>query len=167
MAESRAHSHVSWTRVLGRTAWPLGLLALLVFRERVIGLLEVPGVPPILAVAVLAVGLPVARRSRRPRLLYLGVFGSALVLMCFWLRPTVNVLAWPPWLLPVVTAALVVFILPESRTFHDPEWFRIGVFMIAGSVATFWPVQSWIAGLELGYREYNVFLHGLSIFFWV
>ena len=28
-------------------------------------------------------------------------------------------------------------------------------------------MQSWIAGLELGYQEYNVFLHGLSIFFWV
>jgi hypothetical protein len=166
MAELRMKGHVSWPRTLRRLVWPLGLLVILVFRERVMALLEVPAMPPILAAGILAVGLPAARRSRRPRLSFLGVIGSALVLLCFWLTPTTNVLAWPLWVLPLVIAALVLFILPEARTFHDPEWFRIGSLMIAGSVASFWPVQVWIAGLELGYREYNVFLHGLSIFFW-
>jgi hypothetical protein len=166
MAELRIKSHVPWARTLRRLVWPLGLLAILVFRERVMSLLKVPGVPPILAAAILVVGLPAARRSRRPRLSFLFVIGSALVLLCFWLTPTPNVLAWPLWVLPLVIAALVVFILPEARTFHDPEWFRTGVLMIAGSVASFWPVQVWIAGLELGFREYNIILHGLTMFFW-
>jgi len=161
-----AESGVSWARTLRRLVWPLGLLVILVFRERVMAMLKVPGVPAILAAAILLVGLPMAWRSRRPRISFLGVIGSALILVIFWLRPTANVLAWPLWVLPLVIAALVVFILPEARTFHDPEWFRLGVLMIAGSVASFWPLQVWIAGLELGYREYNVFLHALSIFFW-
>lgn len=161
-----AESGVSWARTLRRLVWPLGLLAILVFRERVMALLKVPGVPPVLAAVILVIGLPLAWRSRRPRLSFLAVIGSALVFLCFWLNPTANVLAWPLWVLPLVIAALVVVILPEARTFHDPEWFRIGVLMIAGSVASFWPVQVWIAGLELGFREYNIILHGLTMFFW-
>jgi len=57
MAAPRATGHVSWARTFGRLVWPLGLLAILVFRERAIALLEVPGVPPILAAAILVVGL--------------------------------------------------------------------------------------------------------------
>ena len=104
MAAPRATGHVSWARTFGRLVWPLGLLAILVFRERAIALLEVPGVPPILAAAILVVGLPMAWRSRRPRISFLGVIGSVLILVAFWLRPT-DLFPWPPWLLPVVTAA--------------------------------------------------------------
>lgn len=161
-----AESGVSWARTLRRLVWPLGLLAILVFRERVMALLELPGAPPVLAAVILVVGLPLAWRSRRPRLSFLAVIGSALVLLCFWLNLTPNVLTWPLWVLPLGITALVLFILPEARTFHDPEWFCIGVLMIAGSVASFWPVQVWIAGLELGFREYNIVLHGLTMFFW-
>jgi hypothetical protein len=48
-----------------RLVWPLSLLAILMFRERALALLSVPGMPVFLAAAILVVGLPMAwsRRS--------------------------------------------------------------------------------------------------------
>jgi hypothetical protein len=164
LEKSRAKRHVSTTPPLWRVVWLLSLLAILVFRERASVLLKVPGVLPLLAAAILVIGLPKARRSRRPRSSSLGVIGSALVVVGFWLGPTYHV-PWIPWVLPLLILALVAFVLPEAQTFHDPGSFRTGVLMIAAAVGSFWPVHAWIAGLELGFREYNVVLHGVGLFF--
>jgi hypothetical protein len=54
--------------------------------------------------------------------------------------------------------------LPLSRRFRRPDWFCGGIVAIAVALATFWPMQYFAASVELGFREYNVFLHGLALF---
>ena len=51
-------------------------------------LLMLPGVLPVFAVAVLVVGLPRARRVRRPARYRFGVIATAAALVCFSLVPT-------------------------------------------------------------------------------
>lgn len=50
-------------------------------------LLMLPGVLPLLALAVLVVGLPRARRTRRPARYGFGVVTAAVAVMCFSLIP--------------------------------------------------------------------------------
>lgn len=66
--------------------------------------------------------------------------------------------------MPLFAAAVLVFGLRLARRFRRPARFRAGVITIALAVVTFWPLQLVAAGVELGYREYNVFLHGLAFF---
>ena len=63
-----------------------------------------------------------------------------------------------------MAALIVVVALPLARGYRRPARFRAGVIAIALALATFWPLQYLAANLELGYREYNMFLHGLAFF---
>ena len=64
----------------------------------------------------------------------------------------------------VVGAVILVVALPRARRYRRPARFRAGVIAIAVALITFWPLQHLIASLDLGYREYNIFLHGLAVF---
>ena len=78
-------------------------------------------------------------------------------------RPVIPLLLRPEG--PVAVAALIVVVaLPLARGYRRPARFRAGVIAIALALATFWPLQYLAANLELGYREYNLFLHGLAFF---
>jgi hypothetical protein len=85
------------------------------------------------------------------------------------------------WVLrPVSWALLVLLFRPETslllalpilvvglrlaRRFRQPARFRAGVIAMALAVATFWPLQFVAGSLQLGYQEYNMFLHGLAFF---
>jgi hypothetical protein len=162
--QSPAKRNVVPNRSIWQVLWPLSLLAIVVFPERALALLIIPGMAPLLAAAILVIGLPSAWRSRRPRISHLGVIGSALVPLCFWLRPAF-LLPWIPSMLPLVLMVLVGFVLLDAGTFRDPESFCIGVIMIAVPLGSLWPLHAWIARLELGFRAYNIVLHGVALFF--
>lgn len=61
-------------------------------------LLMLPGVLPVLAAAVLVVGLPRARRVRRPGRYRFGVIATAAALVCFSLVPTYSKYVHAHWL---------------------------------------------------------------------
>jgi hypothetical protein len=63
-----------------------------------------------------------------------------------------------------LAGAVLLLGLPLSRRFRRPDWFCGGVVAIAVALATFWPMQYFAASVELGFREYNVLLHGLALF---
>ena len=137
---------------------------LVLFRDRVIGLLAIPWMAPLVAAAILVVGLPWAWKSLRPRISYVVVIGSALVFVCLWLRPAF-IGPWIPSTLPLLLLLLIGFVLPEAPTFRDPQSFRIGLVMIAVPIGSVWPLHAWINRLELGFREYNIVLHGVALLF--
>lgn len=122
-----------------------------------------PGILLVVALVILAIGVPIALRSRRPRISLVAV-AVLLGVACLWLRPALLV-PWLPSTLPFVILALALFVLPDAWTFHDPGEFRVGVFMVAGSVASFWPLQTWIAHRELGFWEYKFALHVVTLLF--
>jgi hypothetical protein len=79
------------------------------------------------------------------------------------LRPVIPLLLRPEG--PLAVAALIVVVArPLARRYRRPARFRAGIIAIALALATFWPLQYLAANLELGYREYNMFLHGLAFF---
>jgi len=92
---------------------------------------------------------------------------TALQPLGMWLepvtRPVIPLLLRPES--PLAVAALIVVVaLPLAGGYRRPARFRAGVIAIALALATFWPLQYLAARLELGYREYNIFLHGLAFF---
>ena len=89
----------------------------------------------------------------RPVVVFLEPVVEPLILLLF--LPEVPV---------AVGAVIVVVALPQARRYRRPARFRAGVIAIAVALATFWPLQYLAANLELGYREYNMFLHGLAFF---
>ena len=91
------------------------------------------------------------------------VFRPVAVLLEPVTRPVIPLLLLPEVPL-VVGAVIVVVTLPRARRYRRPARFRAGIIAIALALATFWPLQYLAANLELGYREYNMFLHGLAFF---
>jgi len=92
---------------------------------------------------------------------------TALQPLGVWLEPVARPVM--PLLLrpesPLAVAVLIVVVaLPLAGGYRRPARFRAGVIAIALALATFWPLQYLAAHLELGYREYNIFLHGLAFF---
>jgi hypothetical protein len=63
-----------------------------------------------------------------------------------------------------LAGVVLILGLPLSRRFRRPDRFCAGVVAIALALATFWPMQHVAASVELGFREYNVILHGLALF---
>jgi hypothetical protein len=91
------------------------------------------------------------------------IFRPVVVLLEPVVGPLIPLLFLPE--VPVAVGALIVVVaLPLARRYRTPARFRAGVIAIALALATFWPLQYLAAHLELGYREYNMFLHGLALF---
>jgi hypothetical protein len=114
-------------------------------------------VVPLIALAILILGFSTAAKSRRPRISIVLTLVAVLIVACFW--PPVLAFRLPSWVLPAVTLVLALFVLPEASTFDDPGEFRVGVVMVATAIASFWPLQAWVAHLELGFWEYTIALH--------
>lgn len=95
------------------------------------------------------------------------VLPSVLRPLAIWLEPVAGrvilLLLRPEG--PLAAAALIVVVtLPLARRYRRPARFRAGVITVALALATFWPLQYLAASLQLGFREYNMLLHGLMFF---
>jgi hypothetical protein len=95
------------------------------------------------------------------------VLAAAGQLAAWLLRPVswaLLVLLFRPETALLLAVAILVFGLRLARRFRQPARFRAGVITMALAVATFWPLQFVAGSLQLGHKEYNMFLHGLAFF---
>jgi hypothetical protein len=69
-----------------------------------------------------------------------------------------------PEVLTVLGVVVCVVGIRFAGRFRRPSRFRGGIIAVALALVTFWPLQYLAAGVDLPYREYSVFLHGLAFF---